>query len=65
MISPAKSGGARARMMRATALSFDVRRLKLQRLHYFGIGDARPQDLDKLSELIKAAGWAVYLLPFR
>jgi len=39
-----------------TALSFNVRSWSHNGLHYFVIGDASPQDLDKLSELIKAAG---------
>lgn len=39
-----------------TALSFGVRNWRHSGLLYFVIGDASPQDLDKLSELIKAAG---------
>jgi anti-sigma factor RsiW len=39
-----------------TALSFEVRTWRHNGLRYFVIGDASPQDLDKLSELIKAAG---------
>jgi anti-sigma factor RsiW len=39
-----------------TALSFSVRSWTHNGLDYFVIGDASPQDLDKLSELIKAAG---------
>jgi len=39
-----------------TALSFNVRSWSHNGLRYFVIGDASPQDLDKLSELIKAAG---------
>jgi anti-sigma factor RsiW len=39
-----------------TALSFEVRSWRHNGLRYFVIGDASPQDLDKLSELIKAAG---------
>jgi anti-sigma factor RsiW len=39
-----------------TALSFNVRSWSHNGLRYFVIGDASPQDLDKLSELMKAAG---------
>jgi anti-sigma factor RsiW len=39
-----------------TALSFEVRTWRHNGLRYFVIGDASPQDLDKLSEMIKAAG---------
>jgi anti-sigma factor RsiW len=39
-----------------TALSFNVRSWSHNGLHYFEVGDAGAQDLDKLSELIKAAG---------
>jgi anti-sigma factor RsiW len=39
-----------------TALSFNVRSWSHNGLGYFVIGDASPQDLDKLSELMKAAG---------
>jgi anti-sigma factor RsiW len=39
-----------------TALSFEVRSWRHNGLRYFVLGDASPQDLDKLSELIKAAG---------
>ena len=39
-----------------TALSFGVRNWNHNGLRYFVIGDAGAQDLDKLSELIKAAG---------
>jgi anti-sigma factor RsiW len=39
-----------------TALSFEVRTWRHNGLCYFVIGDASAQDLDKLSELIKAAG---------
>jgi len=39
-----------------TALSFNVRSWSHNGLRYFVIGDASPQDLDKLSELLKAAG---------
>lgn len=40
----------------ATALSFEVQTWHHNGLRYFVIGDASAQDLDKLSELIKAAG---------
>jgi anti-sigma factor RsiW len=39
-----------------TALSFGVRSWHHNGLRYFVIGDASAQELDKLSELIKAAG---------
>jgi anti-sigma factor RsiW len=39
-----------------TALSFNIRSWNHNGLDYFMIGDANPQDLDKLSQLIKAAG---------
>jgi len=39
-----------------TALSFNVRSWSHNGLRYFVIGDASAQDLDKLSEVIKAAG---------
>jgi anti-sigma factor RsiW len=39
-----------------TALTFNVRSWSHNGLRYFVIGDASPQDLDKLSELMKAAG---------
>jgi len=39
-----------------TALSFNVRSWDHNGLRYFVIGDAGAQDLDKLSELMKAAG---------
>jgi anti-sigma factor RsiW len=39
-----------------TALSFNVRSWSHNGLRYFVIGDASAQDLDKLSELMKAAG---------
>jgi anti-sigma factor RsiW len=39
-----------------TALSFQVRSWRHNGLSYFMIGDAAPEDLDKLSELLKAAG---------
>jgi anti-sigma factor RsiW len=38
------------------ALSFEVRSWRHNGLRYFVIGDASAQDLDKLSELIRAAG---------
>jgi anti-sigma factor RsiW len=40
----------------ATALSFQVRSWSRNGLRYFVIGDAGAQDLDRLSELMKAAG---------
>jgi anti-sigma factor RsiW len=39
-----------------SALSFNVRTWSHNGLRYFVIGDASPQDLDQLSDLIKAAG---------
>jgi len=39
-----------------TALSFEVRTWRHNGLRYFVIGDTSAQDLDKLSDLIKAAG---------
>jgi anti-sigma factor RsiW len=39
-----------------TALSFGVRSWRRNGLRYFVVGDASAQDLDKLSELIRAAG---------
>ncbi len=39
-----------------TALSFEVRTWRHNGFRYFVIGDASAQDLDKLSELMKAAG---------
>jgi anti-sigma factor RsiW len=39
-----------------TALSFNVRSWSHNGLDYFVIGDASPQDLDKLSEMIKVSG---------
>jgi anti-sigma factor RsiW len=39
-----------------TALSFNLRSWSHNGLRYFVIGDASPQDFDKLSELMKAAG---------
>jgi hypothetical protein len=38
------------------ALSFNVRSWSQNGLRYFAISDVNEQDLDKLSELIKAAG---------
>lgn len=48
--------GARATEPARTTLSFQVRTWRHNGLQYFVIGDASPQDLDNLSELIKAAG---------
>jgi hypothetical protein len=39
-----------------TARSFTVRSWSHNRLRYFAISDVAAQDIDKLSELIKAAG---------
>jgi anti-sigma factor RsiW len=39
-----------------TTLSYEVRSWSHNGLRYFVVGDASPQDLDKLSELLKAAG---------
>jgi len=39
-----------------TGFSFEVRSWRHNGLCYFVIGDASPQDLDKLSELLQAAG---------
>jgi len=39
-----------------TTLAFEVRSWRHNGLRYFVIGDASPQDIDKLSALIKAAG---------
>jgi anti-sigma factor RsiW len=39
-----------------SARSFNVRSWSHNGLRYFVIGDASAQDLDKLSELMKAAG---------
>jgi anti-sigma factor RsiW len=47
---------ARANEAVRTALSFEVRTWDHNGLRYFVIGDASAQDLDKLSELMKAAG---------
>ncbi len=49
-------GNLRATDAVQTALSFNVRTWTHNDLRYFVIGDASPQDLDKLSELMKAAG---------
>jgi anti-sigma factor RsiW len=49
-------GNLRADDAVQTVLSFNVRSWSHNGLRYFVIGDASPQDLDKLSELIKAAG---------
>jgi anti-sigma factor RsiW len=49
-------GNSRADDAVQTALSFNVRSWSHNGLWYFVIGDASPQDLDKLSELMKAAG---------
>ncbi len=49
-------GGASGNKAAPTALSFEVRSWCQNGLCYFVIGDAGPQDLDKLSELLKAAG---------
>jgi anti-sigma factor RsiW len=48
--------GARSTELARTTLSFQVRTWRHNGLQYFVIGDASPQDLDNLSELIKAAG---------
>ncbi len=39
----------------STELSFNVRRWSRNGLHYFAIGDASAEDLDKLSNLLKAS----------
>ena len=39
-----------------SALSFNVRSWSNNGLRYVVMGDASPQDLDKLSELMKSAG---------
>jgi anti-sigma factor RsiW len=49
-------GDARASDAVQSALSFTVRSWSHDGLHYFVIGDASPQDLDKLAGLMKAAG---------
>ena len=48
--------GSRENERTGTALSFGVRSWSHNGLRYFVIGDAGVQDLDKLSELMKAAG---------
>jgi anti-sigma factor RsiW len=50
------SGNTRPEDAVQTALSFNVRSWSHNGLRYFVIGDASAQDLDKLSELMKAAG---------
>lgn len=49
-------GNTRAEDAVQTALSFNVRSWSHNGLRYFVIGDANAQDVDKLSELMKAAG---------
>ena len=49
-------GTGRVRDAAQSALSFNVRSWSHNGLRYFVIGDANAQDLDKLSELMKAAG---------
>jgi len=49
-------GNTRADDPVQTPLSFTVRSWSHNGLRYFVIGDTSLQDLDKLSELIKAAG---------
>ncbi|MFZ0135459.1 MAG: zf-HC2 domain-containing protein [Candidatus Sulfotelmatobacter sp.] len=49
-------GNAHPADVEQTALSFNVRSWSHNGLDYFAISDASSQDLDKLSELIKAAG---------
>jgi anti-sigma factor RsiW len=49
-------GDVRAPGTVESALSFNVRSWSHNGLRYFVIGDASPQDLDKLSELMKSAG---------
>ena len=49
-------GDARGNEPVRTALSFEVQTWRHNGLRYFVIGDASAQDLDKLSELLKAAG---------
>ena len=50
------AGNVRGDDAAQTALSFNVRRWSHNGLCYFVIGDASPQDLDKLSDLFKSAG---------
>ncbi len=47
---------ARVNEIMSRALSFEVRSWDQNGLRYFMVGDASPQDLDKLSELLKTAG---------
>jgi anti-sigma factor RsiW len=47
---------ARVHEALSRALSFEVRSWEQNGLRYFMVGDASPQDLDKLNELLKAAG---------
>jgi anti-sigma factor RsiW len=47
---------ARVNQAMKSALSFEVRSWDQNGLRYFVVGDASPQDLDKLSEMLKAAG---------
>ncbi len=49
-------GDVRSRDAVQSALSFNVRSWSQNGLRYFVIGDASAQDLDKLTELMKAAG---------
>ena len=49
-------GKARANEASRSTLSFEVRNWGHNGLHYFVIGDASAEDLDKLSELLKSAG---------
>ena len=57
-------GNTRADDAVQTPLSFNVRNRSHNGLRYFFIGDASPQDLDKLSELTKALAERVQLLQF-
>jgi len=50
------AGNIQANEAVQSALSFNVRSWSHNGLTYFVIGDASPQDLDKLSEMMKAAG---------
>jgi anti-sigma factor RsiW len=47
---------ARVHEALSRALSFEVRSWEQNGLRYFMVGDASPQDLDRLNELLKAAG---------
>ncbi len=49
-------GNAHANDAMQSALSFTVRSWRHNGLRYFVIGDASPQDVDKLSDLLKSAG---------